>query len=279
MSAVTIQTPELREVSAGPSLDERICAGLEAYYTPLYRDALGLPDWPAHVAKRMREDENFRAILEQAERRVIGRRIGPPCRVLVVGGGTGADFGGFAQRGCETHAVEPNPAAVEIARLKARRLGIDGGRFIEGVAERLPYPDGHFDFIWSWTVIEHVQDVGASLREMVRVLRPGGEMFIGTVDYRGCYEPHYKLYLPCFLPAWVVRLVLRWRGRDPGFYGTLARTNAGEIARILQGAGVIGLHAVYPEPPPRGSPGRWAAAWLERKLGISSVQHWLVRKA
>jgi SAM-dependent methyltransferase len=44
--------------------------------------------------------------------------------------------------------------------------------------ERLPYPDNAFDVILSNEVIEHVQDDGAAIAEMVRVARPGGRILI-----------------------------------------------------------------------------------------------------
>ncbi len=270
-----------RPLAATPTDHAATIALLTEYYTRLYRDEIGHPDWNDHVDKRLNEDANFRAILEQTERWVIGRRTAPHERVLIVGGGTGADFMSFALRGCETHAVEPNADAVRIAHAKARLAGVDPSRFIEGVAEKLPYPSGMFDFVWSWTVIEHVQDVDRSLREMVRVLKPGGTMFIGTVDYRQCFEPHYKVYVPCFLPKPVVRCILRMRGRNPYFYGTLALTNARRIANTFRSLDVVAQRVVYPwsndlrEPK---SAGPRAARWIAEHLDIETNQHWLVRK-
>ena len=278
-----LQTPDPTSIESDQQALARL---LEAYYTSYYRDELGLPDWKSHVAKRRSEEDNFAAILAKAEREVIGRTIGPcigrpPPRVLVVGGGTGADFITFARRGCDVHAVEPNSDAVEIVRLKGRTLAIDTTNFIRGVGERLPYANESFDFIWSWTVIEHVQNVRATLSEMARVLRPGGEMFIGTVDYRQNYEPHYKTCLPCFLPESLVKIILRARGRPPAFYSTLARTNVHEVGTIFRDLGVIALHAHYPWSKMEASPrtlGERLVARIARRRLIHTNQHWLVRK-
>ena len=142
-------------------------------------------------------------------------------RVLVVGGGTGAEFMVFARRGCDVDAVEPNPEAVAIAQEKARLEGIDPNRFRRGVAESLPFPDGHFDFVCCHSVLEHVQDVRRSVEEMIRVTKPFGRVLIATVDYRQCWENHYKLPLPMFLPRWMVKLLLRRKGRDARFLDSL----------------------------------------------------------
>jgi ubiquinone/menaquinone biosynthesis C-methylase UbiE len=57
----------------------------------------------------------------------------------------------------------------------------------------LPYPDGRFDFIFSDHVMEHVLDYGAVLREMRRVLRPGGfALHIFPSRYR-VLESHLKV--------------------------------------------------------------------------------------
>ena len=60
MTTLTLAPPTPTHSVPTPNLDARIRAALEAYYTPLYRDELCLPDWEAHVGKRMNEDDNFR---------------------------------------------------------------------------------------------------------------------------------------------------------------------------------------------------------------------------
>lgn len=50
-----------------------------------------------------------------------------------------------------------------------------------GVMQELPYPDGHFDFIWCRDVLEQVDDLPAGLRECTRVLDRAGRMLVYTV--------------------------------------------------------------------------------------------------
>jgi SAM-dependent methyltransferase len=64
-------------------------------------------------------------------------------------------------------------AALTIAR------GAPGGvDFRLATAERLPFADGEFDFVWIFDVLEHVEDPEQVLREVARVLKPGGGFHI-----------------------------------------------------------------------------------------------------
>jgi SAM-dependent methyltransferase len=54
----------------------------------------------------------------------------------------------------------------------------DGVDFRLATAERLPFVDGEFDFVWIFDVLEHVEDPEQVLREVARVLKPGGGFHI-----------------------------------------------------------------------------------------------------
>jgi ubiquinone/menaquinone biosynthesis C-methylase UbiE len=71
--------------------------------------------------------------------------------------------------------VEPS----EKMASKARRQGIN---VYQGIAEKLPFPDGRFDFVVMVTTICFVDDVIMSFREAFRVLRPRGCIVVGFID-------------------------------------------------------------------------------------------------
>jgi SAM-dependent methyltransferase len=71
------------------------------------------------------------------------------------------------------------------AQAGARSVGI-----VNAAGERLPYPDASFDLILSHEVLEHVADDAQAVREMVRVIRPGGRMVIFVPNRGYPFETH-----------------------------------------------------------------------------------------
>jgi len=60
-----------------------------------------------------------------------------------------------------------------------------GFHFVNADAGRLPFPAANFDLIISKQLLEHLDDTGPLLREVVRVLRPGGHFYLDCPDARG----------------------------------------------------------------------------------------------
>lgn len=73
----------------------------------------------------------------------------------------------------EVFGCDPSQSALGLAG--ASPEGVD---FRLATAERLPFSDGEFDFVWIFDVLEHVDDPDQVLREVARVLRPGGGFHI-----------------------------------------------------------------------------------------------------
>jgi SAM-dependent methyltransferase len=73
---------------------------------------------------------------------------------------------------------------------RARQAHVRSPHILCAAGEKLPFPSDFFDLILSHEVLEHVQDDAAALREMVRVLRPGGRMLIFVPNRGYPFETH-----------------------------------------------------------------------------------------
>lgn len=99
-------------------------------------------------------------------------------QVLEIGCGLGADGASFAKGGAHYTGIDLTPAAVEATQLHFRSLGLQG-RFLVQNAELMPDLEAQsFDLVYSHGVLHHSGNIKAALRQVHRVLKPGGDLIL-----------------------------------------------------------------------------------------------------
>jgi ubiquinone/menaquinone biosynthesis C-methylase UbiE len=157
--------------------------------------------------------------------------------VLEVGCGSGIAVQLFAEAGANVTAVDLTPWAVETTRRRLEAFGLEAN-VQEADAERLPFDDASFDLVFSWGVIHHTSDMEAALGQLIRVLRPGGQLVLMLYHRRSFFFLAYR-GLARFLPV-ARRLGFHFEGARAGEReGLIARhfTRA-EVERMLQAHGL-----------------------------------------
>jgi len=108
--------------------------------------------------------------------RMLSRGLVPGARVLDVGCGRGVLLSSLADHGFEIHGFEISAAAAAGADPRAAvRIGND--------LEEAAYPAAWFDEVIVWHVLEHVPDPRGTLREIRRILKPGGRLIVAVPNY------------------------------------------------------------------------------------------------
>jgi ubiquinone/menaquinone biosynthesis C-methylase UbiE len=193
---------------------------------------------------------------------VAGEDGQPYPTAMELGSGTGFFLlnlmqGGVIKKGSVT---DLSPGMVQVALRNAENLGLDvDGRVAD--AERIPYPDNSFDLVVGHAVLHHIPDVPGALREVLRVLKPGGRfVFAGEPTRVGDFYARKLGQFTWWLTTNVTKLgpLTSWR-RPQEELDESSRAAAleavvdihtfdpSELERMALGAGAVDAHAVTEE--------------------------------
>lgn len=96
-------------------------------------------------------------------------------RVLEIGVGAGTDFIQWLRAGASAVGVDLSPNSLAEARARVDAEGFVEAELVVADAEHLPFADASFDVVYSYGVLHHSPDTAAAIREVHRILKPGGE--------------------------------------------------------------------------------------------------------
>ncbi|HZI30939.1 MAG TPA: methyltransferase domain-containing protein [Candidatus Binatia bacterium] len=161
-------------------------------------------------------------------------------RVLEVGFGAGTDFIQWLRAGAIVSGVDLTEEA--LANL-TRRIQVYGLPQPESLhvadAEHLPFPDNTFDLGYSWGVLHHTPDTGKAVAELVRVVRPGGEVKIMLYNRRALITfKHWVKYALLKGKPWKSFRWTLWHHMES--IGTKGYTSA-EILKMLAPLGLTDI--------------------------------------
>jgi len=208
-----------------PALVEKLNFKISKYYKKYYRDELGLKDWKLRIENRLNEEITFSENIFNEINQKLDFNFKDK-KVLVVGCGTGGELVYLYKiKEADVYGIEPDYDALDICKIKSKLHNISEDRFIYAYSEELPFSECIFDFVYCYTVLEHVNDVVKSIDEMIRVTKKEGYIYINAPDYRQFTERHYKIHIPMFLPRFINKIILIILKRPTKFLYSLQLIN------------------------------------------------------
>jgi SAM-dependent methyltransferase len=207
--------------------------GLSSAYYAMTDDADGRRDrFMTHIAGAESRGE------------ALAKRLPRRGRILEVGCGTGGLLVAAARKGIAISGVDIASRWLVAARRRLADRGLSVP-LLAASADRLPWPDGHFDAVVADSVLEHLDDPTPALREWARVLRPGGRLVAWSPNrFTLTTDPHLGLWGLGWLPRRWLPAYLRLRGRRCWPPRTLS---AGSARRLAAAAGLVSIRVDAPE--------------------------------
>ncbi len=169
----------------------------------------------AYNAARQVEARRYDAFRNELKYFRRMKPLSPRLKVLDVGCGPGIFSEFMIEQGVDVVGVDIDPALVGAAQTRLAARGA-APLFIVGRVERLAFRDGAFDMCVANSILEHAADWEATLREVTRVLKPGGLLVFYTTNRLHPFQceingfPFYP-WIPARLKTRILREIMKRR--------------------------------------------------------------------
>ncbi len=181
---------------------------------------------------------------------LVSRIPADATRVLDVASGTAAVAIELAQRAPSRAVIGVDQSSEMLAAGRARVLAAGLGERIdlrEGRAESLPFADAEFDALTFTYLLRYVDDPAATMRELARVVRPGGTLAMLEFGVpSGIWRPLWDLYVRVGLPAAGAVVSPAWREvgsfLGPSIREFYDRYPIGDLIELWREAGMRDVH-------------------------------------
>jgi len=134
------------------------------------------------------------------------------CKVLDAGCGYGAISLELAKKCSRVVGIDVNERTVRGAKENAKKSGRKNVSFRAENSEKLSFNPGKFDIVVSYQVLEHVNNQKKYLRELKRVMKGNGVLYLATPNRFWPIEPHYKVPFLALMPGFLSGFFTRRRG-------------------------------------------------------------------
>jgi demethylmenaquinone methyltransferase / 2-methoxy-6-polyprenyl-1,4-benzoquinol methylase len=180
--------------------------------------------------------------------------VWPADRVLDACCGTGDLAVEAERRGGRVVGLDFSGKMLERARKKSGAI-----EWVQGDALALPFGDGEFDAATVGFGVRNLADLEAGLRELARVLRPGGKLAVLEITRpRGVLKPFFRLWFDVVVPlagrvlpggkayTYLPASVRRFPGPDD-LTALMERAGFADVGHRLLGGGIVALHVAVKE--------------------------------
>lgn len=169
------------------------------------------PQWS--VEKMLETGYGFLEVYKQLSNILNYVNLPPKAKILDSGCGFGYFVAYCLEHNFDIYGYEVDNKLVQIAKDLLSLHNFNSNRIVFFDGKRLPYKDNGFDFINMHFVVDFISDLPKTMKELYRILKPKGKIFIITPNYLCCFSPALAILFFPWAPRFINRLYLKLKGR------------------------------------------------------------------